>query len=141
MLTGIARGACDAQLQLAGPGQAGPHLQALCMCFRIQGQKFIAVARLKGTWADQAHLAAEPDATDRRCVMEAHEQGFKIGKFHYRFSRGLAQAINVFWPGADNPELVEILRNDMELVSLVGETFDGINRLQMHGVSRVGKPS
>ena len=44
---------------LPGPGKARHHLKALCVCLGIQGQKLVAVAKLKGTWANQAHFTAE----------------------------------------------------------------------------------
>ena len=59
-------------------------------------------------------------------IVGQKEQGFDAGKFRNGFGRGLSQTIDTDRPGANNPELVEVLRNDVELMALVDKAINSI---------------
>ena len=77
----------------------------------------------------------------RRCLIEPQEQCFEVGEFRDGLGRSLAEAIDIYRTSADNPELVEVLRDDMELVALTHKQFDGIEGRLVHRMAGLGKPS
>jgi hypothetical protein len=69
------------------------------------------------------------------------KQRFDAGKFRDGFGRGLTQAVDTCRTSADNPKLIKVLRDDVELVPLMDEAFDSIEGRLVHRMAWLGEPS
>src|SRR4051812_13681641 len=99
-------------------------------------------SRIMGVLAEDRSRSDQllPDAVDGGRLIEPTEQGFEARDIGGSFGRGLAQAVDAGRTGADDPELIEVLRDDIDFVSLRHETFHGINSLLMQYMARLGEP-
>jgi hypothetical protein len=81
-----------------------------------------------------------PDAVYQRRLVEPMEQGFGADQLHNGFGRSFALPVDVRRPRADDPELIEVLRDDVKPVALTNEKFSGIKRRLVHRMPGLCKP-